>query len=69
MRDSRVDADHSNSRPSGRRCPRGRLAADEQWATLHAADRLDVTERPLDGASIEVDLPNPAIVLVELVRV
>jgi xylan 1,4-beta-xylosidase len=41
---------------------------DEQWATLRAADRLAVTERPLDGSTLDVDLPNPSIVLIELVR-
>ncbi|WP_421743269.1 GH39 family glycosyl hydrolase [Cellulomonas sp.] len=70
VRESRVDADHSNiaalwsSMSDGADWP-----TDDQWATLRAADRLAVTERPLDGSSIDVHLPNPAIVLVELVRV
>lgn len=70
VRESRIDADHSNiaavwsSLSDGADWP-----TDDQWATLRAADRLAVTERPLDGSSIEVHLPNPAIVLVELVRV
>ncbi|NUU16358.1 xylan 1,4-beta-xylosidase [Cellulomonas humilata] len=70
VRESRVDADHSNiaalwsSMSEGADWP-----TDDQWATLRAADRLAVTERPLGGSSIDVHLPNPAIVLVELVRV
>ena len=51
VRESRVDADHSNiaavwsSMSDGADWP-----TDEQWATLRAADRLAVTERPLDGS-------------------
>lgn len=69
VRESRVDADHSNiaavwaSISDGADWP-----TDEQWATLRAADRLAVTERQLDGSTLDVDLPNPSIVLVELVR-
>ncbi|KQR08322.1 xylan 1,4-beta-xylosidase [Cellulomonas sp. Leaf334] len=69
VRESRVDADHSNiaalwsSMSDGADWP-----TDEQWSTLRAADRLAVTERPLDGSTLLVDLPNPSIVLVELVR-
>jgi xylan 1,4-beta-xylosidase len=69
VRESRVDADHSNiaalwsSMSDGADWP-----TDEQWATLRAADRLAVTERPLDGSTLDVDLPNPSIVLIELVR-
>ncbi|KQS98926.1 GH39 family glycosyl hydrolase [Cellulomonas sp. Leaf395] len=70
VRESRVDADHSNiaavwsSMSDGADWP-----TDEQWAQLREADRLAVTERPLDGSSLDVDLPNPSIVLIELVRV
>lgn len=70
VRESRVDADHSNiaavwsSMSDGADWP-----TDEQWATLRAADRLAVTERPLDGTTLDVELPNPSIVLIELVRV
>ncbi|WP_456785768.1 GH39 family glycosyl hydrolase [Cellulomonas sp. P5_C5] len=70
VRESRVDAEHSNiaalwsSMSDGADWP-----TDEQWATLRAADRLAVTERPLDGTDMTVDLPNPSIVLIELVRV
>jgi xylan 1,4-beta-xylosidase len=69
VRESRVDAGHSNiaalwsSMSDGADWP-----TDEQWATLRAADRLAVTERPLDGSTLDVDLPNPSIVLIELVR-
>lgn len=69
VRESRVDAEHSNiaavwsSMSGGADWP-----TDEQWATLRAADRLAVTERPLDGSALDVDLPNPSIVLIELVR-
>lgn len=69
VRESRVDADHSNiaalwsSMSDGADWP-----TDEKWATLRAADRLAVTERPLDGSTLVVELPNPSIVLVELVR-
>ena len=70
VRESRVDAEHSNiaalwsSMSDGADWP-----TDEQWAPLRAADRLAVTERPLDGSALDLDLPNPSIVLVELVRV
>jgi xylan 1,4-beta-xylosidase len=70
VRESRIDADHSNiaalwsSMSGGADWP-----TDDQWATLRAADQLAVTERPLDGSALDVDLPNPSIVLVELVRV
>lgn len=69
VRESRVDADHSNiaalwsSMSDGADWP-----TDAQWATLRAADRLAVTERPLDGSTLDVELPNPSIMLVELVR-
>jgi len=70
VRESRVDAEHSNiaalwsSMSDGTDWP-----TDEQWARLRAADRLAVTERPLDGSALDLGLPNPSIVLVELVRV
>ncbi|KQY21768.1 xylan 1,4-beta-xylosidase [Cellulomonas sp. Root485] len=70
VRESRVDAEHSNiaalwsSMSDGADWP-----TDEQWARLRAADRLAVTERPLDGSALDLGLPNPSIVLVELVRV
>jgi xylan 1,4-beta-xylosidase len=69
VRESRIDADHSNiaavwsSLSDGADWP-----TDEQWTALRAADRLSVTERLWDGTPISVDLPNPSIVLVELVR-
>lgn len=69
VRESRVDADHSNiaavwaSMSGGADWP-----TDEQWSALRAADVLSVTERPWDGTDVTVELPNPSIVLVELVR-
>ncbi|KQY46971.1 xylan 1,4-beta-xylosidase [Cellulomonas sp. Root137] len=70
VRESRIDADHSNIAAVWSSLSEGAdWPTDDQWATLRAADRLAVTERPLDGSSIDVHLPNPAIVLVELVRV
>ncbi|MET0788515.1 MAG: xylan 1,4-beta-xylosidase [Cellulomonas sp.] len=69
VRESRIDADHSNiaavwsSLSDGADWP-----TDEQWSALRAADRLAVTERPWDGTDLTVELPSPSIVLVELVR-
>ena len=69
----RVDADHSNIAAVWSRLGGGAdWPDDEQWAVLRDQDRLDVVESHLeaDGTAVtlEVDLPNPSVVLVEVVR-
>lgn len=78
--ESRVDATHSNitglwlsmngSTPDD---PGADWPDEDQWARLRAADELAVLDRgtvtTADGrATLAVELPNPSIVLVELVR-
>ncbi len=69
VREYRVDAEHSNITSVWSAIGGGADWPDDaQWAALRDADRLTVEEYPLDGV-VHVELPNPSIVLVEVVRV
>jgi xylan 1,4-beta-xylosidase len=73
LRHFRVDADHSNAPARWRAVAAGRSWPDErEWQALRDADRLDELEPPrvvtphAGTAELHLDLPMPALSLIEL---
>jgi xylan 1,4-beta-xylosidase len=63
---TRLDQEHGDVSTLARRLGVADWPTDEQWTALRAADRLGTERVAVHGAVVELDLPQPGAVLIEL---